>query len=405
VSEDGFANQYWTAKAACDFLGIKPGTLYAYVSRGLVQSTPTGRGLVRLYRREDLDRLKARHDARKGHGPVAAGALRFGEPVLETKISRIGPRGPEYRGTALLDLVDEPYERVADRLFGAPGAWPPIDAEAIFAWAPALAKARPLERFLALVPLIGLGDPDRHATTESAELHAGRRLVRALAVSLALPFGARRTKRAAAQSTIAETIAIAWLDVARPKAIAAIDRALVVSADHELNPSTFAARIAASTGADLYAALTAAFAALSGPKHGAACDRVERFLEDVGAADRASSAIRDRAQRGEAIPGFGHPLYPDGDPRTAPLLELATQLAAKNRAVTTANAIVKAMSQQRRGAPTIDFGLVPLAAALGLPSGSASALFGLGRTAGWIAHAIEQRTSTAILRPRARYVG
>ena len=151
--------------------------------------------------------------------------------------------------------------------------------------------------------------------------------------------------------------------------------------------------------------ITAALATISGPRHGAACDRVEQLVREVATADRASATLREKAQRGELIPGFGHPLYPAGDPRTPPLLAAANALAPKDPRVATIRAIVKAMRTAGRGEPTIDFGLVAIATALKLPSGTASALFGLGRMAGWIAHAREQRASHTLLRPRARYIG
>jgi citrate synthase len=115
--------------------------------------------------------------------------------------------------------------------------------------------------------------------------------------------------------------------------------------------------------------------------------------------------VRERARRGEAIPGFGHPLYPKGDPRAAPLLDAARSIAGKSPVVRTVLSIVRAMREEGREAPTVDLGLVSLASALGLPRGSAVAIFAVGRTAGWVAHILEQRRADFVLRPRARYVG
>src|ERR671912_753006 len=94
-----------SGREAAELLGVKRETLYAYASRGLVRSEPGGPGRGRLYNREDLERLKARHDARSGHGPVAAGALRWGEPVLESAITEVTPRGPRYRGQLATQLA------------------------------------------------------------------------------------------------------------------------------------------------------------------------------------------------------------------------------------------------------------------------------------------------------------
>jgi citrate synthase len=173
----------------------------------------------------------------------------------------------------------------------------------------------------------------------------------------------------------------------------AIRRALVLLADHELNASTFAARIAASTGASLSASVLAGLAALSGPRHGGMAARVEAFA--------AAAARRDwrKTARGVAPrPGFGHPLYPDGDPRAGALMaaiEVPPPLARLREAV-----------EAETGArANMDFALTALRQALGLPAEAPFALFAVARTAGWLAHAIEQAETGALIRPRARYVG
>jgi citrate synthase len=115
--------------------------------------------------------------------------------------------------------------------------------------------------------------------------------------------------------------------------------------------------------------------------------------------------IRERLARGEPVPGFGHPLYPAGDPRARLLLDEAHAYAPRHRGLATIVALARAMDDAGREPPTVDFGLVGAALALDLPPGSAGALFAVGRSAGWIAHALEQRAQGFMLRPRARYVG
>jgi citrate synthase len=156
------------------------------------------------------------------------------------------------------------------------------------------------------------------------------------------------------------------------------------------------------------ACLTAALATLTGPRHGGACERVEALLDEAAALSRPASVIEKRARRGELVPGFGHPLYPQGDPRAVPLLERAEQLSQRSaglrKRLEPAFALAKAM--HRQGLPaTVDFGLVALTRALGMNAGGAALLFALGRSAGWVAHVLEQRSSEAVLRPRARYLG
>ena len=179
----------------------------------------------------------------------------------------------------------------------------------------------------------------------------------------------------------------------------------MLCADHELNASTFAARVAASTGADLYACLSAAVAAFSGPLHGGASEQVEVLAREAGDPAGAAAAVRDRMRRGELLPGFGHPLYPDGDPRAAPLLDAALALAPRAPRVRTIAAIVAAMDEAGRPKPNVDAALAAACAALGLPLGMGAAIFAIGRSAGWVAHVLEQAEAKFVLRPRARFVG
>jgi citrate synthase len=177
-----------------------------------------------------------------------------------------------------------------------------------------------------------------------------------------------------------------------------------LAADHELNASTFAARVVASTGADVYGCLSAALAALSGPRHGGAADRVDALLLEAGPADRVEQVVHERQRRGEVIEGFAHPIYtPHDDPRGTMLVEIARDLRGESPEVQSVLALVDAMRQGGFGGPSIDVGLVAVARALALPVGSATALFAVGRTVGWVAHSLEQYQAGYLLRPRARY--
>jgi citrate synthase len=414
IDQRGFDNQRsetLSAREAAKRLGVKLETLYAYASRGLLRSVPAERGRGKRYPLSDVERLKARTDARAGHGPVAAGALRWGEPVLATAISSIQADGPRYRGQAAVDLArqDVGFESVAELLWtgelAAGTRWPLNDGlERVRRISGALPdRGAPLPALLAAIPLLALADPERFAAPPEVEWERARRLLRALAAVLGSMLGDEQAARAYRAPTLAEGVAIA-LGAPR-KGGAAIDRVLILCADHELNASTFAARVVASTGADLYACVAGALAALTGPRHGAASDRVEALLEEVGEPERAREVISARLSRGDAIPGFGHPLYPDGDPRVRPMLESARELAGDGPRLASVLAVLAAMRRARREPPNLDFGLVAVVRALGLKRGSASALFALGRTAGWIAHALEQREAGYMIRPRAEYVG
>ena len=161
----------------------------------------------------------------------------------------------------------------------------------------------------------------------------------------------------------------------------------------------------ASAGADLYSCVSAGLSAMAGPRHGRMCDRVEALVEECGRPQRARTVIRDRARRGEHIPGFGHVLYPAGDPRPGPLLQSALRLSPRNAKLSTLRAIADVMQERGHPGPTLDIGLTAVSFALGLGPGAAAGLFALGRTAGWVAHALEQRQRPELLRPRARFIG
>jgi citrate synthase len=392
---------YVDARKAASYLGVQQRTLYAYVSRGMIRSIPGERGRPRLYSQADLDRLKARRDARAGHGAVAAGALRWGEPVLDSAITAITPRGPAFRGQLAIELAGRVrFEAVAELLWSgelpvAPLAWP--------------RRALPLAQLgklvpttatpIAIMPLIvecaALADTRTAGRTEP---HVARSLIPLLATALAPDFSPAPVTRALGAGRIAEIAARALgLDEA---AADALDLALVLLADHELNASSFTARVAASTGADLYACVAAALATLSGPLHGTAPEVVAQFADQLGGPEHVRAAVRTLRRRGVLPPGFGHSLYPSGDPRAIPLLERAR--AGTSRRARTLVALADAVPD---GKPNMDLALAALVAALGAPPAAASGLFAVARTAGWVAHAFEQRAAGYMLRPRARYVG
>jgi citrate synthase len=245
-------------------------------------------------------------------------------------------------------------------------------------------------------------DEDRHAAADAAEHARARALLHWLARSCAPgpPRGRRGEPKSVANSLL-ESLRVA----ATEARVAGVDRALVLCAEHELNASTFTARVAASAGADLYACLGAALGTLSGRAHGGLCDRIEALLAGIAKPARAKSTVRASLARGEQVPGFGHPLYPHGDPRGAYLIELAKAQRSRSESSRLAFALLDAMSSGGHPAPTLDAGLVTLCHCLELPPGTATTIFALGRSAGWVAHALEQRAEGYLLRPRARYVG
>jgi citrate synthase len=401
--------QYVTAREAARLLGVKPATLYAYVSRGLLESVAGPRGRARRYARAEVERLRA-----EGRRAATSSALRWGEPVLDSAITAMAEEGPLYRGRSALELAraDTPFEAAAELLWTGTlperrPAWPPgaHDLESLGELLPD--GAAPAALHALVVAALALRDPGRFDLREGSVLDRARSLIRTLAVTLAFlrrdRDGPRPSLRAAlAAPSVAASVAAA-LGSARGRAAWAVDRALVLLADHELNVSTFAARVAASAHADPYAAVLAGLAALSGPRHGAASDRAEALVAEVEASGDAARAIHERERRGEMVPGFGHPFYARGDPRARLLLETVRALPGGARAAEASFAAIEAMERAGKPPPNVDMALVALRAALGMPRGAAAGLFAVGRAAGWIAHVLEQYRAGVLLRPRARY--
>lgn len=396
------------ARVAAAFLGIDIRTLYAYVSRGAVRSAPAPTGRSRQYLQQDLAKLKARHDARAGHGAVAAAALRWGEPVLDSAITEITPQGPAYRGQLATQLARNgvAFERVAELLWQ--GYLPPNDVSWDRFAPPNLDKilrttsTAPVMDLMAwLTTSMACVDPQRSDTRPDALLRIGRQLIPLLACACSGDRSPAAVAKLLRQPSVAHILVAAF--GAPAHALPTINQALVLLADHELNASSFAARIAASADADGYAIVSAGLAVLSGTGHGAHSLRVEQLLASITSPNQARATLQSLRQRGLALPGFGHTLYADGDPRATALLATAIADGGKRPQVQRISAVLAHAETWTK--PNVDFALATMAAAYDLPPGSGVALFAIGRIAGWIAHAMEQRAAAYLLRPRARYIG
>jgi citrate synthase len=391
---------YFTAPQAAAALGVTPATLYAYTSRGQLRSEPLpGRPRERRYYREDIERLRERKESRRDPAKAAARGLHWGGPVLESGITLIGGGKFYYRGQEALRLAETAtLEDVAALLWGAGGT------PRLFEQSPALSFGRlahlrrgatgPLTALQAAPPLTAAVDLASYDLRPAAVRQTGARIIRLLTNLVA---------ERDSQAPVHLALQAAWA----PKRAAAGDvirTALVLCADHELNVSAFTARCAASAGATPYDVVSAAMATLNGYKHGGASERVLALFAEIGTLTGARAAIANRLRRGERLPGFGHPLYPAGDPRAARLLELAE--ASGNRTEwLRIRSVARAGSELLHDHPNLDFGLAAISRAYGLPERAPVLMFALGRTAGWIAHAIEEYASDQLIRPRARYTG
>jgi citrate synthase len=368
-----------TAEQALQRPGTKPQTLYANVSRGRIAAKPDATDPRRsLYSTEDIDRLASRQHGRRRAETVAAQSIAWGDPVLPTTISTVQDGRLYYRGedAAVLSRTAD-LEAVAGLLWGGKRPrFPIMPGEETAGLAQAFTV---LGRLAASdMPTLGRG---------SAVLHADAARVMG-AVSRAL------AGSTATELTAHERLARHWH---RPEAADIIRRALVLLAEHELNTSTFCARITVSTGAPLSAAVLSGLCTLSGPLHGGAAAAMDELVD---AAERLGpeQAVHLSLRQGRALPCFGHRLYPHGDVRAAELLAHFEAPPLYRDLATIGEALVGEK-------PNIDFALSAMAAAFSLPPAAPLILFTLARSVGWLAHALEQIETGSLIRPRARYVG
>jgi citrate synthase len=399
----GSDRRHLTAQEAADALGVTRATLYAYRSRGQLRSEPVpGQPRERRYYLEDIERLRERKEARRDPSKAAARGLHWGSPVLESGITLIHDGRLYYRGLDVLTLAEAgTLEELAEVLWSAQASERGRLFEQRCVLPPALLprlrgcpKDDPLSMLQVALPLGGAGDPASHDLRPEGVRLTGARIVRLLT---AVVVGRH------SEGPVHRALRMAWAPRNSP-AGEAIRMALILCADHELNASAFVARCAASAGASPYDVVSAALATLKGHRHGGATERLSALFQEVGRPERSRTVLANRLRRGESLPGFGHPLYPTGDPRAAMLLQ-AAEAAGNKEAWRLARSLVRAGSKLLQARPNLDFGLVAVARAYGLPDHAPLVLFALGRTIGWIAHAIEQYASTELIRPRARYTG
>jgi citrate synthase len=203
---------------------------------------------------------------------------------------------------------------------------------------------------------------------------------------------------------------IRWRGEADPQHVTAIDTYWVSAAEHGMNASTFTARVAASTGADCAAAMSAAVGALSGPLHGGAPTRVLRMLDEVEAQGDAVAYVDAMIARGERIMGFGHRVYRAEDPRARVLRRTAKELGSRRVEVAEAleRAAIEALREAHPDRPletNVEFWAAVVLELAQIPPDMYPAMFACARVAGWSAHIVEQRRTGRLIRPSARYVG
>ncbi|MET1113935.1 MAG: citrate synthase family protein [Comamonas sp.] len=368
---------------ACARLGVRAQTVYAYVSRGKLEVMPDPADTRRsLYRAEDVAALAKRKEAGRKHETLAANTLFGSEPSIPTALSTFVRGRPYYRGHDAIDLAGSAsLEEVAQLLWAAEQA---VD----FAAAPGSRRSGKPGRVAAFTALAGLaatGHSTRGRLTRVLHTEA-----QALVGQLADAFGAERGAQ-----PLHLRFAKGWKQ--SPPVAELLRTAMVLLVDHELTSSAFVARITASTGASLPACLLAGLTTLSGPLHGDASGRVQALFSEV---ERLGTdpVLEHYLSSGLPFPGFGHHIYPDGDPRAAALLALFEPPQGIAR-------FIEQVTRLTGLQPNIDVALAALVAHHRLPPDAAFTLFATARSIGLLAHSLEQLEVAQVIRPRGRYVG
>jgi len=372
---------WMTAAEALKTLGTRPQTLYANVSRGRIRARKDPLDPRKsLYAAADVDGLAARRRGRRSSASVASEAIQWGEPVLPSAISTISGGRLYYRGQdAVLMSKNAGFEEVVGLLLG--GGPVELGATSTAAVPTGTAPAGGVMVRLAARAATDLPTPGRTVVALRAEAAA---VLAEVCGEIA----------GGGTGPVHERLARRWNG---PRAADCLRRALVLMADHELNASTFATRVAASTGASLAAAVLAGYCTLSGPRHGGAGAQLVALIE-MAEQKGAARAVRAWLERGQGLPGMSHVLYPDGDVRATALMsafDMPPQISELKREAEAASG----------HHVNIDFALAALTAAFHLPHDAPMHIFGLARMAGWLAHALEQVETGTLIRPRARYTG
>jgi citrate synthase len=413
--KEGMAKQYVTAAEAAQALGIKQNSLYSYVSRGLVRSLVQPGKRERLYYREDIESASMRIGGRAGMPDTMEAVLNWGQPIFNTAITQLQEDGPFYRGRPALELArsGRSFESVAELL------WTGIDQLHLECWefeplpenfverievaiggAPSLSSLRLMSLATAEMALHGHRQPDFERGSTIAD---ARSLLYIYTACLGyLSPGPSPLRNPVASEPLAKTLLRMTSTKPAETAHQAINAALIVCADHELSPATLAARVAASSGAELRACLQAGIATHSGLLTGGRCEHIEALLSKARTDDDVHNLMANLTRSGRAIPGYNLKAYPKGDPRARFLLEITAELNETGRKLVGRIASVEKRFDLK---PSVEIGLVALSLALGLRPYSASAIWTIARVAGWVAHVVEQRQAGFMVRPRARYTG
>ncbi|MCX5611767.1 citrate synthase [Streptomyces sp. NBC_00047] len=392
-----------STRQAAELLGVKPATVYAYVSRGQLTSRrdPVGRG-------SSFDAREVEELARRSRREAAVPA---GELAVRTALTLIEPDRYYFRGVDAVALASRyAFEEVAEWLWtgtlprGARFTAPPEPLAAARRAVAALPEhSGPVDMLRVAVAAAAVADPLRFDLSEEAVLGSARCLIPTLVGSLPVvgPPGWAGDGRTARQL---------WPRLTArepdPDALAALDLALGLLVDHDLAASTLAVRVAASARAHPYAAVSAGLGALEGPLHGAAGRLAHRMLVEVLERGGAAPVVAEYLRAGRRVPGLGHRLYRGEDPRAQALFARLEGLPQAAPALAAAREVAAVMARQGGLHANVDLALAVLTVSCGMAAEAGETVFAVARTAGWIAHALEEYQERPLrMRPSGEYHG
>jgi citrate synthase len=406
-----------TTQQAADRLGVKPETVYAYVSRGILHSEREAAGRGSTFDRDEIDTLL---DRGRRVRPQLAGARTWRGPVVDSDITMIADGRLYLRGVDAVELSRAlGFEAVASWLWtGDTDTQPFVPPAPSLACATAAVRALPdttdlVSRLRVAVAAAAAADPLRY-DVRGGVVATARGLVATMVE--ALPVRGSSAKAASSSpsrspsggrqpSVVPPLPRRLWarLTPRRPtdRMLDSLDAALVLLIDHDLAVSTVAARVAASTRAHPYAVVSTGLSAMEGPLHGGASSLAFTMLAE--ARERgARSVVAEHLRSGRDLPGFGHSLYPDGDPRAAALRDRLAGERSADAVLDTVAQLADASRQQ----PNIDLLLAALAQASGMDRTAGEVVFAVARSVGWIAHALEEYDESPLrFRGQGRYRG
>ncbi|POX50691.1 citrate synthase [Streptomyces sp. Ru71] len=401
----GHPERRLTTKEAAELLGVKPETVYAYVSRGQLSSrrVPGGRGST-------FDAAEVEALARRNRRESAGGSGAGGELSVRTRITLIEKDSYYFRGVDATELAARhSYEEIAEWLwtgrmrrgveFTAPEASVAVARRAVESLPE---HTGPTDRLRVAAIAAAAEDPLRFDLSEEAVLGTARILIPTLVAALAPAYGPRRDTGPLAHRL--------WnrLSGREPDeaSLRALDTALGLLVDHDLAASTLAVRVAASARAHAYAAISAGLGVIEGPLHGAASGLAHRLLHEVLDEGNAGPVIAEELRAGRRIPGLGHRLYAGEDPRARALFSLLEQIPRAEPALAAARDIVATAARHAPLHANVDLALAVFTASSGMLPTAGETIFAVARTAGWIAHALEEYGERPLrMRPSGQYVG